>query len=272
MSADRDTPPVLIQRLPTHATWADLVLPAQELQQLHEIVARVSHLPRLLASDETAGSLRISHGSSALFVDASGTGKTLAAQVLATYLGLDLWRVDLSALVNRYIGETENNLDRVFDAAEGSDGVLLIEDADALLGSRSEVKDSHDRYANLPVAHLLQRLENRAGLAILTATLRNAFDPAFTRRLHYIVHFPSPDEASCEAIWRRIFPAGAEIEHLDYRRLARLDITGGTIRTIAVHAALCAAEQAKPITMPLILEAAAAELRKLGRTPDAEDA
>jgi SpoVK/Ycf46/Vps4 family AAA+-type ATPase len=175
-------------------------------------------------------------------------------------------------MVSRYIGEIEKNLGRVFDAAEGSGAVLLFEDADALFGSRSEVKDSHDRYANLEVADLLRRLESHAGLTILTSNLRHAIDPAFTRRLHYIVRFPSPDEACREAIWRRIFPAGAEIEHLDCHRLARLEITGGTIRDIATRAALRAAAQATPITMPLILEAAAAELRKLGGTPDAKDA
>jgi SpoVK/Ycf46/Vps4 family AAA+-type ATPase len=186
---DRDPPPQLVQRLPVRASWDDLVLPAQQLQQLHEIVDRVAHLPRLRASAGMARSLRHAHGTSALFSGPSGTGKSLAAEVLAKELGLDLWRVDLSAVVSKYIGETEKNLGRVFDAAQGSGAVLLFEDADALLGSRSEVKDSHDRYANLEVAYLLARLANHAGLTILTTNLRHAIDPAFTRRLHYIVRF-----------------------------------------------------------------------------------
>ena len=265
-------PPQPFQRLPTQATWDDLVLPPDELAQLHAIVDRVVYLPRLRASADAAWSLQHAHGTSALFVGASGTGKTLAAEVLARELGLDLWRVDLSAVVSQYVGETEKNLARVFAAAQESGAILLFDDADALLGARSEVKDSHDRYANLEITDLLQRLESHAGLAILTTNMRHAIDPAFMRRMTTIVHFPAPDAACRERIWRRLLPASADVEHLDVPRLARMDLTGGTIRDIATRAACHAAAQATPITMPLILEAAAAELRKLGRTPGAEHA
>ena len=272
MSADRDPLPELLQRLPTQATWDDLVLPAGTIQSLRELAEHARHHGRIREDWGLSGKTSRGIGLCALFSGPSGTGKTLAAEVLARYLGLDLWRVDLRAVVSKYIGETEKNLSRVFDAAERSGAVLLFEEADALLGSRSEVKDSHDRYANLEVAYLLQRLEQFAGLTILTTNLRHAIDPAFARRLHAIVDFPIPDDACREAIWRRIFQADAELEHLDYRRLARLKVTGGTIRDIATRAAIRAAAQATPITMPLVLEAAAAELRKRGKASDAEDA
>jgi SpoVK/Ycf46/Vps4 family AAA+-type ATPase len=203
-------------------------------------------------------------GVSALFAGESGTGKTLAAEVLAAELHLDLYRIDLSAVVSKYIGETEKNLRRVFDAAEDGGAVLLFDEADALFGKRSEVRDSHDRYANIEVSYLLQRMEAYRGLAILTTNLKSALDPAFQRRLRFIVHFPFPDAGQREAIWQRAIPPGAPTAGLDVRKLARLHVTGGGIRNIALNAAFLAADTGEPIGMGHLLAAARAESGKAG--------
>ena len=177
-----------------------------------------------------------------LFAGPSGTGKTMAAEVLANELRLDLYRIDLSQVVSKYIGETEKNLRRLFDAAEGGGAILLFDEADALFGKRSEVKDSHDRYANIEVSYLLQRMEAYRGLAILTTNMKNALDTAFLRRLRFVVQFPFPDAAQRAEIWRRVFPAATPTEGLDFERLARLNVAGGNIRNIALNAAFLAAD------------------------------
>src|SRR5262249_9566024 len=179
-------------------------------------------------------------GISALFAGPSGTGKTMAAEVLAADLELDLYRIDLSQIVNKYIGETEKNLRRVFDAAEAGGAVLLFDEADALFGKRSEVKDSHDRYANIEVSYLLQRMESYRGLAILTTNIKPALDEAFLRRLRFIVQFPFPDAAHRAEMWRRAYPHRTPVGTLDFTRLARFSIAGGHIRNIALHAAFFA--------------------------------
>jgi SpoVK/Ycf46/Vps4 family AAA+-type ATPase len=202
-------------------------------------------------------------GISALFVGASGTGKTMAAEVLANELRLDLYRIDLSQVVSKYIGETEKNLRRVFDAAEEGGAVLLFDEADALFGKRSEVKDSHDRYANIEVSYLLQRMEAYQGLAILTTNLKAALDPAFLRRLRFVVQFPFPDAAQRAEIWRRIFPQAMPTENLEITKLARLNIAGGAIRNIALHAAFLAADRHEPVAMSHLLRAARNEYDKL---------
>ena len=202
-------------------------------------------------------------GISALFAGASGTGKTMAAEVLANELQLDLYRIDLSSVVSKYIGETEKNLKRVFDAAEAGGAILLFDEADALFGKRSEVKDSHDRYANIEVSYLLQRMECYRGLAILTTNLRSALDSAFLRRLRFIVQFPFPDSAQRADIWRRIFPAATPVESLDVERLARLNVAGGHIRNIALNAAFLAADVGEPVRMIHLLRAAESEYLKI---------
>ncbi|MBM4321833.1 MAG: ATP-binding protein, partial [Deltaproteobacteria bacterium] len=204
-------------------------------------------------------------GVSALFSGGSGTGKTMAAEVLAGELRLDLYRIDLSQVVNKYIGETEKNLRRVFDAAEQGAAILLFDEADALFGKRSEVKDSHDRYANIEVGYLLQRMETYRGLAILTTNLKNAMDPAFLRRIRFIVQFPFPGPAERAEIWRRIFPAETPVADLDPERLARLNVSGGSIRNIALHAAFLAAATGGPVHMAHVYEAARTEYAKLER-------
>ena len=212
-------------------------------------------------------------GISALFGGEPGTGKTMAAEVIANALQLDLYRIDLSQVVNKYIGETEKNLRRVFDAAEDGGVILFFDEADALFGKRSEVKDSHDRYANLEISYLLQRIEAFSGLAILATNMKSALDPAFLRRLRFIVNFPLPSVTERRRIWERVFPQanpardqpGVPLAALDYDQLARLNIAGGSILNIALNAAFMAAQSRTPITMELILEAARHEFRKIER-------
>jgi SpoVK/Ycf46/Vps4 family AAA+-type ATPase len=205
-------------------------------------------------------------GLSALFAGPSGTGKTLAAEALAHELRLDLYRIDLSATVSKWIGETEKNLRRLFDAAEDAGAVLLFDEADALFGKRSEVKDSHDRYANVEVSYLLQRVETYRGLAILTTNLKSALDTAFLRRIRFVVNFPFPDATLRDAIWRGVFPAATPTAGLQFERLAQLNVAGGNIRNIALQAAFLAAGEDEAVGMRHILYAARAEYAKLERT------
>jgi hypothetical protein len=253
----------LAQRIEPCATWADLVLPEHQLRHLRDIAAHVRRRAQVYERWGFAAKGTRGLGISALFAGASGTGKTLAAEILAHELRLDLYRIDLSQVVNKYIGETEKNLRRVFDAAEESGAVLLFDEADALFGKRSEVKDSHDRYANIEVSYLLQRMEAYRGLAILTTNLKTALDTAFLRRLRFIVQFPFPDAQQRAEIWRRIFPAETPRENLDVNQLARLNITGGNIRNIALHAAFLAADEGATVTMSHLLRAARSEYAKL---------
>ncbi len=255
----------LAERIDPVAAWDDLVLPPAQHSTLHQIAA---HLRQRIRVYEDWGFAR--HGArglgvSALFCGESGTGKTLAAEVLANELELDLYRIDLSAVVSKYIGETEKNLRRVFDAAEDSGAILLFDEADALFGKRSEVKDSHDRYANIEISYLLQRMEAYRGLAVLTTNMKTALDRAFQRRLRFIVNFPFPDSELREAIWRRAFPPQVPRKELDYIKLARLNLPGGNIRNIALNAAFLAAEAGSPVGMAHLLQAAQSEGSKLER-------
>jgi SpoVK/Ycf46/Vps4 family AAA+-type ATPase len=202
-------------------------------------------------------------GLSALFSGSSGTGKTLAAEILANEMQLDLFRIDLSAVVSKYIGETEKNLRRVFDAAEEGGAVLLFDEADALFGKRSEVKDSHDRYANIEVSYLLQRMEAYRGLAILATNRRESLDSAFLRRIRFVVQFPFPDALQRAEIWRRIFPANTPTDRLDLTKLSRLNVAGGNIRNVALNAAFLAADAREPVRMTHLLRAARMEYDKL---------
>jgi SpoVK/Ycf46/Vps4 family AAA+-type ATPase len=204
-------------------------------------------------------------GISVLFCGESGTGKTMAAEVLANELNLDLFRIDLASMVSKYIGDTEKNLRRVFDGAEDSGAILLFDEADALFGKRSEVKDSHDRYANIEVSYLLQRMESYGGLAILTTNLKNALDTAFQRRLRFVIQFPFPDTCLRERIWRGVFPHATPLESIEYRRLAQLNVAGGNIRNIAMNAAFLAAESSSSIGMGHLLQAAHTEASKRER-------
>jgi hypothetical protein len=255
----------LAQRIESPAAWDDLVLPDPQRETLRDLAAQVRHRFTVYQEWGFAGHGERGLGVTALFAGPSGTGKTLAAEVLANELQLDLYRIDLSQVVSKYIGETEKNLGRVFAAAEEGGAVLLFDEADALFGKRSEVKDSHDRYANIEVGYLLQRMETYRGLAILSTNMKSAVDPAFLRRIRFIVAFPFPDAAERAAIWTRMFPAITPTEGLDVSRLARLNVTGGTIRNIALNAAFHAADAGAPVRMRDLLYAARAEYTKLER-------
>jgi hypothetical protein len=256
----------LAQRIRPAARWEDLVLPEAQHHQLREIALHVRH--RLRVYEEWGFARRDARGFgiSALFAGPSGTGKTFTAEILASELGLDCYRVDLSQVVNKYIGETEKNLRRVFDAAEDGGTLLLFDEADALFGRRSEVKDSHDRYANIEVSYLLQRMETYRGLAILTTNAKEALDQAFTRRLRFVVHFSFPDAQQRAAIWRRVFPTETPLGELDFDALAGVNISGAVIRNVAVSAACIAAATSDAVEMEHVYAALRSELAKLERS------
>ncbi len=255
----------LAQRLESTATFDDLVLPDAQRELLGDILAHVRHRSRVYDEWQMSGPSRRGLGISALFAGPTGTGKTLAAEVLANALALDLYRIDLSQVVSKYIGETEKNLRRIFEAAGESGAVLLFDEADALFGRRSEVRDSHDRYANVEISYLLQAMESYRGLAVLTTNMRSALDPAFLRRLRFVVTFPFPGPAERARIWMRAFPSATPTHGLNVAKLAQLSVAGGHIRAIALHAAFAAAEAGVPVGMREVLRAAVAEYAKLER-------
>lgn len=255
----------LAQRVDARAEWADLVLPAEQLALLKQICVQVRQ--RGVVYEDWGFARKVSRGLgiSALFSGDSGTGKTMAAEVIANDLRLSLYRIDLSSVVSKYIGETEANLRRLFDAAEDGGAILFFDECDALFGKRSEVKDSHDRYANIEINYLLQRIESFRGLAILATNMRTALDSAFVRRLRFVVNFPFPGVAERKCIWEKAFPAQMPREELDFARLARLNLSGGNIHSAALSAAFLAAHARQPLGMNEIMTAVRTELGKLGR-------
>jgi ATP-dependent 26S proteasome regulatory subunit len=256
----------LAQRLQPKVSWQDVVLPDAQLRLLKQIADQVQK--RSMVYDDWGFRNKTSRGLgiSVLFAGESGTGKTMTAEVIANDLRLNLYRIDLSAVVSKYIGETEKNLRRLFDAAEDGGAILFFDEADALFGKRSEVKDSHDRYANIEINYLLQRMEAFRGLAILATNMKTALDQAFMRRLRFIVDFPFPGVAERKAMWQKVFPPEAPVDKLDFDRLARLNLTGGSIHNIALNAAFLSAHTGAPVSMDLVLDAARTEFRKLERS------
>jgi hypothetical protein len=255
----------LAQRIEPVASWSDLILPDAQMHVLRTLAAQARHRMTVYETWGFAERGRRGLGISALFAGASGTGKTLAAEVLANELKLDLYRIDLATVVSKYIGETEKNLKQVFDAAEEGGVILLFDEADALFGKRGEVKDSVDRYANIEVGYLLQRMESFQGLAILTTNLKSSLDKAFQRRLRFTVDFPFPGAEQRQAIWQRIFPEKTPTEKLDAKLLAQLNMVGGNLRNIAVNAAFLAAEAGSKVSMEHLLEATRLEAVKVER-------
>ncbi|MEH2120425.1 ATP-binding protein [Nostoc sp.] len=253
----------LAQRIEPAADWEDLVLPPLHKQVLDEVVAHVRQRNTVYGSWGFGGKGARGLGITALFAGASGTGKTLAAEVLASVLRLDLYRIDLSSVISKYIGETEKNLRQVFDAAQESGVILLFDEADALFGKRSEVKDSRDRYANIEVSYLLQSMEAYPGLAILTTNLKSSIDTAFLRRIRFVVQFPFPDTIQRAEIWRQVFPTSTPTQELDSMKLAKLNVAGGNIRNIALNAAFLAADAGESVQMKHLLRAAQSEYSKL---------
>ena len=257
----------LARRVEPRVGWADLVVPRDVEVELRSIVARIRHRARVLGEWGVGGASAKTRGLTALFSGESGTGKTLAAEVVAGELGLDLYVIDLSSVVDKYIGETEKNLDRIFTEAERINGVLLFDEADAIFGKRSEVSDAQDRYANVEVAYLLQRMERFIGVAILTTNLRANVDEAFLRRIDVLVDFPVPDETSRLALWEHQCAAGLPLaDDVDLAFLAHgFRLAGGNIRNIVLTGAYLAADAGRKVEMADLVRATAGEYRKLGR-------
>ena len=257
----------LARKVSPKYTWKHLVLPDDQLQQLKELVLQVKHRKIVMSDWGFAKKLSLGRGVNALFSGPSGTGKTMSAEIIANDLRLDLYKVDLSAVVSKYIGETEKNLNRIFNEAEYSNSILFFDEADALLGKRSEVKDAHDRYANIEVAYLLQKMEEYEGITILATNLRQNIDEAFVRRIRFIIEFPFPEQAYRERIWGGIWPKGTPLSgDIDRKFLARqFRLTGGNIRNIALTAAYYAAENGRIVTMAHLIKATKREFQKMGR-------
>lgn len=255
----------LAQRIEARAGWNDLVLPEQQLETLRQVVVQVRQRAVVHHLWGFAARYERGLGISALFSGPSGTGKTMAAEIIAGALELDLYRIDLASTVSKYIGETEKNLRRIFDAAEESSAILLFDEADALFGKRSDVRDSHDRYANLEISYLLQRIESFRGVAILTTNMPQAIDAAFLRRIRFIVPFPFPDAESRMRIWQSVFPSATPLGAIQFERLAQLNASGGAIRNIATHAAFIAAEDRQPVSMNHLFAAARIEYSKMDK-------
>ncbi|WP_336364717.1 ATP-binding protein [Halalkalicoccus salilacus] len=260
----------LARRIEPNYDWADIVLPSDRLTQLQEIALRIRHRGTVYAEWGFEEKFSLGNGLVVLFAGPSGTGKTMAAEIIAGDAGLDLYKIDLSQMVSKYIGETEKNLRRVFDEAEHCDAILFFDEADALFGERSEVHDSHDRYANIEVNYLLQRIEEHDGVVLLTTNFRQNIDDAFMRRIHVTVDFLLPDQDSREAIWRGVFPSATPLGELDFPFLASFEVPGGTIKNVALTAAFLAADDGERVEMRHVVRAARREFQKTGKltSPD----
>lgn len=260
----------LARKVNSKYRWDDIILPPDQLDQLQEICNQAKYRHIVYETWGFNRKLSIGKGLNVLFSGPPGTGKTMAAEVIANELQLELYKIDLSQVVSKYIGETEKNLNRIFTAAETANAILFFDEADALFGKRSEVRDAHDRYANIEVGYLLQKMEEYEGISILTTNLRQNLDEAFVRRLAFTVHFPSPDEASRRRIWAGIWPPEMPLsEEVDLNVLARqYKLSGGNIKNIALAAAFLAAEAGHPVTMSHVLQGTKREYQKMGKVWD----
>jgi AAA+ superfamily predicted ATPase len=258
----------LAERIEAKATWDDIVLRDDLRGLLHQIANQVQQRGKVYEDWGFRQRMNRGLGLVTLFAGESGTGKTMAAEVIANELRLNLYRIDLSAVVSKYIGETEKNLRRLFDAAEDGGAILFFDEADALFGKRSQVKDSHDRYANIETNYLLQRMEAYQGLAILATNMKSGLDDAFTRRLRFIVTFPVPEQEDRQRIWQKVFPPDTPLAELDYSRLAGFNLTGGSIYNAALNGAFLAAQAEQPVSMPHLLNAIRTEFLKSDRLID----
>jgi SpoVK/Ycf46/Vps4 family AAA+-type ATPase len=263
----------LAQKIENFYQWSDIVLPPRAMQQLREVCDAVKYRHLVHSDWGFERKLAMGKGLNVLFSGSSGTGKTMAAQIVACELSLDLYKIDLSSVVSKYIGETEKNLNSIFQGAQASNTILFFDEADALFGKRSEVKDAHDRYANIEVAYLLQKMEEYEGIAILATNLSKNLDEAFARRMHHTVEFPFPDAIHRERIWRGLFPSQAPLaDDVDLRFLARqFELAGGNIRNIVLAAALMAAASGASIQMQHLILATAREWQKMGKLPARSD-
>jgi SpoVK/Ycf46/Vps4 family AAA+-type ATPase len=258
----------LARKLEPRHTWDHLVLPADPMAQLREVCCQARNRQVVLGDWGFDRRLSLGKGLGVLFCGPPGVGKTLAAEVIANELELDLYKITLANVISKYIGETEKNLERIFTAAGNSNAILLFDEADALFGKRSEVRDSHDRYANIEIAYLLQKMEEYEGISILATNLRQNLDEAFLRRLSFVVQFPFPEEDYRQRIWKGIWPETAPLAtDVNFDYLARqFKLTGGNIKNIALAAAFLAADDGGQVTMGHLLQAARREHVKMGMT------
>jgi hypothetical protein len=258
----------LAKKITPVPTWDDLVLPFDTLAQLRELCQRVVQRRRVLDEWGFDKKLPLGKGVNALFAGSSGTGKTMAAEVIANELGLDLYKIDLSRVVSKYIGSTEKNLHRIFAAAEQANAILFFDEADALFGKRSEVRDSHDRYANIEISYLLQKMEQYEGITILASNLGQNLDDAFVRRLAFLIHFPFPDEVQRQELWEKAWPTQVPLaKDVDLDSLAQqFRLSGGNIKNIALASAFLAASDGGKVTMDHLRHATQREFQKLGKT------
>jgi SpoVK/Ycf46/Vps4 family AAA+-type ATPase len=263
----------LAYKVPLVQTWRDLVLPPPTLDQLREVLGAIEDRPLVHGTWGFESRLVTGKGLKVLFAGPSGTGKTMAASVVADALNLDLYKIDLSGIVSKFIGETEKNLDRIFGIAAGSNAILFFDEADALFGKRSEVKDAHDRFANIEIAYLLQKMDEYEGVVILATNLRRNIDEAFSRRMHYVVEFPMPDESHRERIWRAMFPAEAPLaDDIDFAFLAhQFSLAPGDIKNVVLNAAFLAASDGRIISMRHLIKAMGRQMMKQGKVPAAAD-
>jgi SpoVK/Ycf46/Vps4 family AAA+-type ATPase len=257
----------LARKITPHYTWDDIVLPADRMRQLREIVNQIKYRAQVYEVWGFDRKLAMGKGLNALFAGPSGTGKTMAADIMAGELGLDLYKIDLSSVVSKYIGETEKNLARIFMEAETSNAILFFDEADALFGKRSEVRDAHDRYANIEISYLLQRMEEYDGMVILATNLSKNLDDAFVRRMHFTLEFPFPDVKHRRRIWEKIWPTETpRSSKLDLDFMARrIEVAGGNIRNIALAAAFLAADDGAVIDMRHLMRATQREYQKMGK-------
>ncbi len=257
----------LSQKIKPQYTWCDIILPEDQMTQLKEITGFVKCKHVVLDEWGFGRKLSLGKGLTVLFSGPSGTGKTMSAEVIANELNLDLYKIDLSTVVSKYIGETEKNLSQIFTEAETSNAILFFDEADALFGKRSEVKDAHDRYANIEIGYLLQKMEEYEGITILSTNLRKNMDEAFVRRMQFIIELPFPDEENRYLIWKTIFPSEVPInKNVDFRFLAKkLKFTGGNIKNTSLKAAYIAAEEWGTVNMENLIYASKREMQKMGK-------
>jgi SpoVK/Ycf46/Vps4 family AAA+-type ATPase len=253
--------------------WKDIVLPQDKIEQLQDICNHIRHKGLVYQDWGFDKKLSLGKGLNALFIGPSGTGKTMAAEVLAQDLGIELYKIDLSSIISKYIGETEKNLSRIFAEAEQSNAMLFFDEADALFGKRSEVRDSHDRYANIEVSYLLQKMEEHEGIVILASNLGSNIDDAFMRRMNFVIEFPFPEEDYRHMIWKSMLPQQAPVgDDLDFEFLSKkFKIAGGNIKNIVINAAFSAAGDSSCVTMMHMVKATKKELQKMGKAYSKSD-
>jgi len=256
----------MAKKIDPRYTWEEIILPTDVKEQLKEISSHVTYRGTVYSDWGFNRKLSLGKGLNIFFSGTSGTGKTMAAEIIAREVGLDIYKIDLSSMVSKYIGETEKNLQKIFREAETSNAILFFDEADALFGKRTETRDSHDRYANIEVNYLLQKMEEHEGIVILATNFKNNIDDAFLRRIHFAIEFPPPDEKSREQIWKNIFPLDTPIEgDIDFVFLSKFKITGGNIKNIALSAAFLAASNSSIVKIEHLIKATKREFQKMGK-------